>query len=153
MPQEFSREEVAQNNTADSLWCIIDSNVYDLTDFVDAHPGGSTVLEQVAGTDATSDFFNLHRIEVLKKYESLWVGTIAGEKPQVITPTPGDLSPVPYAEPLWLTPDFQSPYYKESHRRLRREMRKWVETVLMPDAYEKEVSGERISDAILQDMA
>jgi len=52
--QQLSRDEVAKNNTLDSLWCIVDHRVYDLTDFVDAHPGGSVVLAQVAGSDATS---------------------------------------------------------------------------------------------------
>lgn len=42
----FSRDEVAQNTTDDSLWFIIDSKVYDVTDFVDAHPGGEYVLKQ-----------------------------------------------------------------------------------------------------------
>jgi hypothetical protein len=63
------------------------------------------------------------------------------------------LSTVPYAEPTWLTPAFKSPYFKESHRRLQRAMRMWVETVLVPDAQEKEESGERISDAVLENMA
>lgn len=60
----FTREEVKKNNTEDSLWMIIDHKVYDLTDFIDAHPGGNVVLTQVAGTDATGAFYNLHRHEV-----------------------------------------------------------------------------------------
>jgi cytochrome b involved in lipid metabolism len=67
----LTRASVAEHNTPEDLWCIIDHKVYDLSDFVDAHPGGSVVLEQVAGTDATSAFYNLHRQEVLQKYESL----------------------------------------------------------------------------------
>ena len=154
MTQEIDRDEVAQKNTSESLWIIIDSKVYDVTDFVEAHPGGAAVLEQVAGQDATTDFFNLHRLEALQKYEkALCIGTIKGEKSQVVVSQPGGLSAVPYAEPMWLTPQFKTPYYKESHRRLQRAMRKWVETVLVPDATEKEESGERISDAVLQDMA
>ena len=153
MSKQIIRNEVAENNNAESLWCIIDAKVYDLTDFVDAHPGGSAVLEQVAGTDATNDFFNLHRLEVLQKYDSLCIGTVKGEKPQVVYPKPGDVSLVPYAEPTWLTPAFKSPYFKESHRRLQRAMRIWVDTVLTPEAQEKEDSGERVSDAVLADMA
>ncbi len=42
----FAREEVAKNNTENSLWFIIDSKVYDVTDFIDAHPGGEAVLKQ-----------------------------------------------------------------------------------------------------------
>lgn len=88
------------------------------TDFADAHPGGAGVLTQFAGTDATTGFYNLHRHEVVQKYASLCIGTVAGEEPQVIDPKPGDLSLVPYGEPTWLTPVYKSPYYKESHRRL-----------------------------------
>ena len=153
MSREITKEEIAQNNSADSLWVVIDSKVYDLTDFADAHPGGATVLYQVAGQDATADFFNLHRLEVLQKYEkSLCIGTVQGVKPQIIYPQPGDLSQVPYGEPTWLTPQFKSPYYKESHRRLQRAMRVWVETVLMPEAQEKELSGKYISDEMIQEM-
>ncbi|KAK4936242.1 hypothetical protein LTR10_022829 [Elasticomyces elasticus] len=154
MSKEISRDEIAQNDSRDSLWCIIDAKVYDLTDFADAHPGGSVVLAQIAGQDATIDFFNLHRYEVLQKYDgSLCIGTVKGEKSQVIDPKPGDLSLVPYGEPTWLTPQFRSPYYKQSHRRLQRAMRVWVDTVLTPEARERELDGSRIGDAVLKDMA
>ena len=153
MSREITKDEVSQNDTADSLWCIIDSKVYDLTGFADAHPGGATVLYQVAGQDATSDFFNLHRLEVLQKYEkSLCIGTVKGAKPEVIYPKPGDLSLVPYGEPTWLSPQFKSPYYKQSHQRLQRAMRIWVETCLMAEAQEKERSGEHISDETTKEM-
>lgn len=47
MPHKtLTREEVAKNNTGDSLWFIIDSKVYDATEFIDAHPGGEAVLKQ-----------------------------------------------------------------------------------------------------------
>ena len=152
MAQEITREEVAKNNNEDSLWCIIDSRVYDLTDFIDAHPGGEGVLKQFAGTDATTSFYNLHRQEVLENYASLCIGTIKGEKPQVIEQKPGDLSLVPYGEPTWLSPQFKNPYYKESHHRLRKEVRIWVDKVLKPEAQEKELSGERISDDVINQM-
>jgi alkylation response protein AidB-like acyl-CoA dehydrogenase len=151
--RKLTREEVAKNNNDDSLWCIIDHKVYDLTDFLDAHPGGNVVLQQVAGQDATAAFFNLHRYEVLQKYESLCIGTIEGEKPEVIDPKPGDLSQVPYAEPLWLTPAFKSPYYTESHRNLQRETRKFVDEHVYPEAQEKELDGTYISQELVDKMA
>lgn len=47
MPHKtLSRDEVAKNNTEDSLWLVIDSKVYDVTEFVEAHPGGEAVLRQ-----------------------------------------------------------------------------------------------------------
>lgn len=120
---------------------------------MDAHPGGETVLHQYAGTDATTAFYNLHRHEVLQKYASLQIGTIKGETPEVLEQKPGDLSAVPYGEPTWLTPDFKSPYFKDSHRQLRREMRVWVDTYLKPEAVEHEKSGKYISDELIYRMA
>lgn len=149
----FTRDEVREHTSDDSLWCIIDSTVYDLTDFVDAHPGGESVLRQVAGQDATSVFYNLHRHEVLAKYPDLAVGTVRGESPQVLTPQPGDLSKVPYAEPLWLAQPFRSPFYNDSHRRLRRAMREFVDRHLAPEAADCEATGRHISQDMIDRMS
>lgn len=149
----FTREEVKKHNTEDSVWFIVDATVYDVSDFLDAHPGGEAVLRQVAGTDATVDFYNLHRHEVLTKYADLAIGTIEGEKPSIITPQPGDLSPVPYAEPLWLTPAFKSPFYKESHRKLQKAMRVFTDKYITPEAQEKERTGEYVSQELVERMS
>ncbi len=120
------------------MWFIVDHKAYDLTDFQDAHPGGSVVLIQVAGQDATQAFYNLHRHEVLQQYSKLCIGTIEGEKAEVIDPQIGDISQVPYAEPLWLAPQFRTPYYNSTHYQLQKAMRKFVETHITPEAQEKE---------------
>ncbi len=152
--RQISRDEVSKNNTADSLWCIVDHRVYDLTDFQEAHPGGNVVLTQIAGTDATTAFYNLHRHEVIQKYApTLCIGTVQGEKPEVIEQQAGDLSRVPYGEPLWLAPQFKSPYYTESHRRLRRELRVFVDKHVTPEAQEKEKDGTYISQELIDKMA
>lgn len=49
-------------------------------------------------------------------------------------------STVPYAEPLWYSRN-SSPYYKDSHRRLRAYVREYVENDLKPVAEEIEKSG------------
>ncbi|TGJ80971.1 hypothetical protein E0Z10_g7797 [Xylaria hypoxylon] len=154
MAKSFTRDEVAkQGNTEDSLWFVVDSKVYDVSDFVDAHPGGEAVLRQVAGQDATAAFYNLHRHEVLVKYEDLQIGTIEGEKPTVATPQPGDLSLVPYAEPLWLSPSFKSPYYKESHRKLQKAMRTFNDKYISPEAQAREADGKYISQELVDRMS
>jgi hypothetical protein len=99
------------------------------------------VLTQIAGTDSTEAFYNLHRHKVLQKYSSLCLGELEGEKSEVIDPQPGDLSEVPYAEPLWLKPESASPYYNDSHRRLQKAMRKFVDVHVTPEAREKEDDG------------
>ncbi|VUC34675.1 unnamed protein product [Clonostachys rosea] len=149
----FTREEVRDHTSDESLWCVIDSTVYDLTDFVDAHPGGESVLKQIAGQDATTAFYNLHRHEVLAKYADLAIGTIRDEKPQVINPQPGDLCPVPYSEPLWLTKPFRTPYYKDSHRRLQKAVREFNDRHLTPEAHECERTGDFISQGMIEHMS
>ncbi|KAL1960206.1 hypothetical protein VTO42DRAFT_8749 [Malbranchea cinnamomea] len=156
MPEQLpplTREEVAKHNTEDSCWVIIDHRVYDLTDFLDAHPGGNVVLTQVAGQDATEAFYNLHRQEVLEKYKDLCLGVVQGETPEVIERKIGDLSPVPYAEPLWLRPQYRSPYYKESHRRLQKAMREFTEKYIAPESAQKEADGTYISQELIDRMA
>jgi predicted heme/steroid binding protein len=148
----FTREQVACKNSANNIWCIIDTSVYDLTEFADMHPGGGVVLLQIAGTDCTDDFYNLHRHEVIQKYSHLKIGSIANETPSILTQKPGDLSLVPYGEPTWLMPQFRSPYYKNSHYALQKAMRVFVDTYITPEAAEKEKSGEFISDELLKRM-
>jgi alkylation response protein AidB-like acyl-CoA dehydrogenase len=96
---------------------------------------------------------NLHRQEVLEKYSELSIGTIEGEKSEVIISQPGDLSPVPYAEPLWLRPQFKSPYFNDSHRALRKEIRKFVDIHITPEAQQKEKDGTYISQELIDKMA
>ena len=47
--KEYSREEVAKHNTAESLWLIVDSHVYDVTGFLNDHPGGQKPFLNWAG--------------------------------------------------------------------------------------------------------
>lgn len=126
----FKRQEVSQHSKPDSLWTIIDSSVYDLSSFVEIHPGGAAVLlgDDVAGKDSTTQFFGLHRSAVLKKYQRLKIGDIEGEKGQVVTPEDGALSTVPYGEPGFLNSGWHSPYYKQSHRDLQKEVSRLFES-------------------------
>ncbi|KAF3909759.1 hypothetical protein AA313_de0210196 [Arthrobotrys entomopaga] len=53
---EFTYTQVAEHDTKDSLYVVIDDKVYDVSKFVDEHPGGEEVLLDVAGTDGTEAF-------------------------------------------------------------------------------------------------
>lgn len=48
--------EVAWHDTVDSCWIVIRDFVYDCTDFLKSHPGGSDVILEYAGRDATLAF-------------------------------------------------------------------------------------------------
>lgn len=53
--QYFTVEEVASHNTFESAWVIIDNKVYDVTQFIAKHPGGSeSFSKDILGTDITN---------------------------------------------------------------------------------------------------
>ncbi|KAF4213117.1 hypothetical protein CNMCM8980_000456 [Aspergillus fumigatiaffinis] len=69
MTQSFTPAEVATHNTPDKgLYIIIDNSVYDVSKFIDEHPGGAKILKRVAGKDASKQFWKYHNEGVLKKY-------------------------------------------------------------------------------------
>ncbi|ORY62174.1 FMN-dependent dehydrogenase [Pseudomassariella vexata] len=60
MTKTFTAEEVAKHTSADSCWVVLYGNVYDVTDFLPSHPGGSRIIVQLAGRDATEDYDPIH---------------------------------------------------------------------------------------------
>jgi hypothetical protein len=56
----ISFAEVAQHATADDCWSVVNGNVYDLTQWINEHPGGSGPVESMCGIDASTPFNNQH---------------------------------------------------------------------------------------------
>ncbi|XP_010522424.1 PREDICTED: cytochrome b5 [Tarenaya hassleriana] len=52
----FALSEVSQHNHAKDCWLVINGKVYDVTKFLEDHPGGDEVLLSSTGKDATDDF-------------------------------------------------------------------------------------------------
>jgi cytochrome b involved in lipid metabolism len=42
---EYTIEEIEKHNTRESLWLHYEGHVYDVTDFITKHPGGSIILK------------------------------------------------------------------------------------------------------------
>ncbi|XP_008790560.1 cytochrome b5-like [Phoenix dactylifera] len=55
-PKTYNFDEVAKHNVTKDCWLIISGKVYDVTPFMDEHPGGDDVLLAATGKDATNDF-------------------------------------------------------------------------------------------------
>ncbi|XP_022547644.1 cytochrome B5-like protein [Brassica napus] len=55
-PKSYSKSEVAEHNKRDDCWIIIKDKVYDVTSYVEEHPGGDAILDH-AGDDSTDGFF------------------------------------------------------------------------------------------------
>lgn len=49
----FTVADVESHNTAKSCYVTLGKNVYDVTDFIDAHPGGGDLILEYAGKDIT----------------------------------------------------------------------------------------------------
>ena len=56
----YTRAEVAERATADDCWAAVGGSVYDLTEWVDEHPGGADRIIDLCGTDGTAAFDGQH---------------------------------------------------------------------------------------------
>jgi len=70
MSDEYTIEEVSQHNTDFDAWIIIHKDIYDITEFLNEHPGGKHILMTVVGGDATEYFEELHNPKILDEYGS-----------------------------------------------------------------------------------
>mmetsp|Transcript_5710 Transcript_5710/g.13451 ORF Transcript_5710/g.13451 Transcript_5710/m.13451 type:complete len:1254 (+) Transcript_5710:47-3808(+) len=77
--------------------CIIDGRVLDLTGFLEHHPGGSDMLENIAGTEITDEVKGLRAIEgfrhkhsyiAVQKMRTLIVGILVDEADDKVPPLP-----------------------------------------------------------------
>ncbi|KAI1198760.1 acyl-CoA dehydrogenase/oxidase [Nemania serpens] len=97
MSKTFSKADVASHNKGDSLWIVVDDDVYDLTKFQDDHPGGKKILTRVAGKDASKQFWKYHNEGILKKYKpSLQIGSLDSKPKPESKP---ESAPKPEAKP------------------------------------------------------
>ena len=69
----YTMAQVSANKSAAKCWSVINGDVYDLTKWISAHPGGAGAILSLCGTDGTQDFNAMHRsqgrpISVLGNY-------------------------------------------------------------------------------------
>ncbi|KAL0094509.1 cytochrome b5-like heme/steroid binding domain-containing protein [Phycomyces blakesleeanus] len=75
--QLFTYEEVSTHNTRDDLYMIINNKVYDITKFVEEHPGGEEVLVDEGAKDATASFNDIgHSPEASEMLEKYYIGDV-----------------------------------------------------------------------------
>lgn len=68
----YTLDEVKEHDCDEDCWIVIDNKVYDITTYLDYHPGGKVFVLQSAGQEATQKFnesehSNTAR-DLLKKY-------------------------------------------------------------------------------------
>ncbi|KAF5741263.1 cytochrome b5-like [Tripterygium wilfordii] len=73
----FTLAEVAEHNTSKDCWLVVDGKVYDVTKFLEDHPGGDEVLLSATGKDATDDFEDVgHSSTAKAMMDEFYVGDI-----------------------------------------------------------------------------
>ncbi|RKP00031.1 hypothetical protein CXG81DRAFT_13714, partial [Caulochytrium protostelioides] len=81
----YRRRQVKEHASPDDLWIIVHGKVYDVTAFVNDHPGGEEVLFDQAGMDATEAFDEVGHSqdahELLERYLIGVVGTTVRSTP------------------------------------------------------------------------
>jgi len=77
MSQELTSAEIAAHSAKKDIYMIIHDKVYNVTSFVDEHPGGEEVLLDVGGQDATEAFEDVgHSDEAREILDGLLIGTL-----------------------------------------------------------------------------
>ncbi|AOW03954.1 uncharacterized protein YALI1_D15063g [Yarrowia lipolytica] len=73
----FTLKQVAEHKDRNDLWMIINGKVYDISSFVDEHPGGEEVLLDAGGTEATNAFDDVgHSEDAYGILNDLYVGEV-----------------------------------------------------------------------------
>ena len=65
--KEYTMEEVAKHNAPPSIWSVYKGFVYDITMYMDYHPGGS-IINKVAGKDMTMLYNKFHAYVNIDKF-------------------------------------------------------------------------------------
>ena len=72
----YTMEKVMANASATSCWTVIKGNVYNLTAWINQHPGGSSSIKSLCGVDGSSAFAAQHQGQ--SKPESRLAGYLLG---------------------------------------------------------------------------
>ncbi|XP_057466717.1 cytochrome B5-like protein [Actinidia eriantha] len=72
----YAKSEVSLHNKRTDCWIIIKDKVYDVTSYVEEHPGGDAILAH-AGDDSTEGFYGpQHATRVFDMIEDFYIGNL-----------------------------------------------------------------------------
>lgn len=78
--QKYTMEDVAKHNSENDLWLVVDGKIYDVTKFINEHPGGREPFLKHGGEDVTKYFHAVKKhslSEGLSDFmESLYIGYV-----------------------------------------------------------------------------
>ncbi|KAI5839008.1 FMN-dependent dehydrogenase-domain-containing protein [Morchella snyderi] len=65
--KNITTDDVSKHSTQSDCWMTVRGTVYDVTEFLQQHPGGPQALLAYAGADATGAYDSVHTPELLEK--------------------------------------------------------------------------------------
>jgi len=107
MSKIISLEELKKHKDTKSLWLAIHDHVYDITAFIEEHPGGEEVLLEQGGGYATEAFEDVGHStdarEMMKKYLIGQLAEDSKEKRKSSVRTTPDANSASGGETSWLS--------------------------------------------------
>ncbi|KAL8768759.1 MAG: hypothetical protein Q9209_005047 [Squamulea sp. 1 TL-2023] len=98
----YLTKEVATHKTSTSCWVTIGSKVYDVTEFLDAHPGGGDLILEYGGKDVSAimqnEISHTHSESAYDVLDDNLIGFVAADpvlKTAVDSDRPQDILPLP----------------------------------------------------------
>jgi len=68
---KISTQELSKHCTPTDAWISINNTIWDVTEFAPKHPGGSEIINQYLGQDATKAYNEVHGPSLVSKHLSL----------------------------------------------------------------------------------
>jgi len=87
----FRLAEVSKHDSAEDMWMVIHNKVYDVTNFLEEHPGGVEVLLENAGLESTYAFEDVgHSLDARDLLAQYYVGDVHEDDATEKGATPDD---------------------------------------------------------------
>ncbi|KAH6648253.1 mitochondrial cytochrome-like protein b2 [Truncatella angustata] len=108
--------EVAKRNTSDSCWIVLNAEVYDVTSYLEQHPGGAAIILAQGGKDATAEFSRIHSPDILQylpdgsrlgPIDEKTLGALKPPRDELTTIPSGKEDKVPHLSGCVVTTDFE----------------------------------------------
>ena len=93
-PREVTRQELRKHRKRQDAWMALNGAVYNVTQYMDFHPGGWDELIKGAGRDATDMFNEIHKwVNYQGMMEACLVGKLVDGPSEELLPPPKISSP------------------------------------------------------------
>jgi NAD(P)H-flavin reductase/cytochrome b involved in lipid metabolism len=77
----ITKEQIIEKRQQGQVWIVIKNNVYDVTDFLDEHPGGAELITDIPEDDfklMTTEFNDAeHSEEAMEQLQTLFIGVLS----------------------------------------------------------------------------